>query len=225
MFPEWVVGLVVLSVPYRAPAADAAERGPAAIPPRWGHPVTVPPGRHRGRARGRCSAVPSPVPVRAVRQRPARPGSAPVQRTSPVRSRTGQHAGAGRPAGLPGTRGLRSVDEQDRQRWGRSRVSCAIEPAALEEPADHLCRVRRTLGRPGVETAVVRMRWARALADEACRSCSARWSCVRAKARTGTPRSSSSPSTQRHPNPGPPPAAPVTSTRPLTRALLSVHGG
>jgi hypothetical protein len=38
------------------------------------------------------------------------------------------------------------------------------------------------------ETAVVRMRWARASADEAYRSCSARRSCVRAKARTGTPR-------------------------------------
>src|ERR1700746_3058450 len=38
------------------------------------------------------------------------------------------------------------------------------------------------------ETAVVRMRWARALAGEACRSRSARWSCVRTKARTGMPR-------------------------------------
>jgi hypothetical protein len=75
------------------------------------------------------------------------------------------------------------------------------------------------------ETAVVRMRWARALADEACRSCSARWSCVRTKARTGTPRSSSSPATQRTVEPGPSSAAPVTSTSPLTRALLSVHGG
>jgi len=43
------------------------------------------------------------------------------------------------------------------------------------------------------------------------RSCSARWSCVRAKARTGTPRSSSSPATQRPVEPGPPPVAPVTS--------------
>ena len=47
------------------------------------------------------------------------------------------------------------------------------------------------------ETAVVRMRWARALAGEACRSCFARCSCVRAGARTGTPRSSSSPPAQR----------------------------
>src|SRR6476646_5962671 len=37
------------------------------------------------------------------------------------------------------------------------------------------------------ETAVIRMRWARALADEACRSCSVPWSCVRTKARTGMP--------------------------------------
>ena len=75
------------------------------------------------------------------------------------------------------------------------------------------------------ETAVVRMRWARALADEACRSCSARCSCVRAKARTGTPRSGSSPATRRPVEPGPPPAAPVASTSPLARARLSVHGG
>jgi hypothetical protein len=74
------------------------------------------------------------------------------------------------------------------------------------------------------ETAVVRMRWARALAGEACRSCSARCSCVRAKARTGTPRSGSSPATQRPVEPGLPPAAPVTSTTPLTRALRSAHG-
>src|SRR5215467_8290503 len=74
------------------------------------------------------------------------------------------------------------------------------------------------------ETAVVRMRWARALAGEACRSCFARCSCVRAKARAGTPRSSSSPATQRPAGPGPPAAAPLTSTKPpLTRALLSVH--
>jgi hypothetical protein len=72
------------------------------------------------------------------------------------------------------------------------------------------------------ETAVVRMRWARALADEACRSWSARWSCVRSKARTAPPRSGSSPATRRPAGPGPPPAAPVTSTSPLTRALLSV---
>jgi len=51
------------------------------------------------------------------------------------------------------------------------------------------------------ETAVVRMRWARALADEACRSGSARWSCVRTKARTGTPRSSSSPPPSGPPDP------------------------
>jgi hypothetical protein len=35
------------------------------------------------------------------------------------------------------------------------------------------------------ETAVVRMRWARVLAGEACRSCPARCSCVRAGARAG----------------------------------------
>src|SRR5690348_5297560 len=69
------------------------------------------------------------------------------------------------------------------------------------------------------ETAVDRMRWGRALADEACRSCSARRSCVRAKARTGTPRSSSSPATQRPAEPGPPPVAPVTSTSPLMTTL------
>jgi len=72
------------------------------------------------------------------------------------------------------------------------------------------------------ETAVVRMRWARALAGEAYRSCFARCSCVRAKARTGTPRSSSSPATQRPAGPGPLPAAPVTSPSPRVRALLSV---
>src|SRR5262250_3761855 len=38
------------------------------------------------------------------------------------------------------------------------------------------------------ETAVVRMRWARALASEACRSCFARCSCVRARVRTATGR-------------------------------------
>ena len=75
------------------------------------------------------------------------------------------------------------------------------------------------------ETAVVRMRWARALAGEACRSCSARWPCVRAEARSGTPRSGSSPATQRPVRPGPPPAAPGTSTSPLTGTLLSVPGG
>ena len=75
------------------------------------------------------------------------------------------------------------------------------------------------------ETAVVRMRWARVLAGEACRSCFARCSCVRAEARTGMPRSGSSPATQRPMEPGPPPAAPVTSTSPPARALLSVHGG
>jgi hypothetical protein len=37
-----------------------------------------------------------------------------------------------------------------------------------------------------------------------------------------TPRSSSSPAIRRPAGPGPPPAAPVTSTSPLTRALLSV---
>ena len=76
------------------------------------------------------------------------------------------------------------------------------------------------------ETAVVRMRWARALAGEARRSCSARWRpCLRAEARTGTPRSGRSPATQRPVKPGPPPAAPVTSTSPLTSALLNAHGG
>jgi hypothetical protein len=75
------------------------------------------------------------------------------------------------------------------------------------------------------ETAVVRMRWARVLAGEACRSCPARCSCVRAEARAGTPRSGSSPATQRPAGPGPPPAAPVASTSPPARALLSVHGG
>jgi hypothetical protein len=74
------------------------------------------------------------------------------------------------------------------------------------------------------ETAVVRMRWARVLAGEACRSCFARCACVRAEARTGMPRSGSSPATQRPMEPGPPPAAPVTSTSPPARALLSVHG-
>ena len=76
------------------------------------------------------------------------------------------------------------------------------------------------------ETAVVRMRWARALAGEACRSWSARWSCVGTAARTGTPRSGSSPATRRHAEPNPPPAVPVTSTKPLlARALLYVHRG
>ncbi len=65
------------------------------------------------------------------------------------------------------------------------------------------------------ETAVVRMRWARALAAEACRSWSARWSCVGTDARTGTPRSGSSAATRQHPEPGPPPTAPLTSTKPL----------
>src|SRR5215471_5129123 len=76
------------------------------------------------------------------------------------------------------------------------------------------------------ETAMVRMRWARALASEACRSWSARWSCVGTAARTGTPRSGSSPATRRHAEPNPPPAVPVTSTKPLlARALLYVHRG
>jgi hypothetical protein len=39
-----------------------------------------------------------------------------------------------------------------------------------------------------------------------------------------TPRSSSSPAIRRPAGSGPPPAAPVTSTSPLTRALLSVPG-
>ena len=39
-----------------------------------------------------------------------------------------------------------------------------------------------------------------------------------------TPRSSSSPAIGRPAGPGPPPAAPVASTSPLTRALLSVPG-
>src|SRR6266704_2909320 len=38
-----------------------------------------------------------------------------------------------------------------------SRVPCAIEPAALEEPADHLCRSHRTLGRPGVAASRCRL--------------------------------------------------------------------
>jgi len=46
---------------------------------------------------------------------------------------------------------------------------------------------------------------------------------VRGHART--PRSSSSPAIRRPAGPGPPPAAPVTSTRPFTRALRSVPGG
>src|SRR5262249_22059439 len=46
---------------------------------------------------------------------------------------------------------------------------------------------------------------------------------VRGHART--PRSSSSPAIRRPAGPGPPPAAPVTSTSPLTRALRSVPGG
>ena len=75
------------------------------------------------------------------------------------------------------------------------------------------------------ETAVVRMRWARVLAGEACRSCSARCSCVRAGARAGPPRSGSSAATRRPAGPGPPPAAPVAGTSPLTRALFSAHGG
>jgi hypothetical protein len=75
------------------------------------------------------------------------------------------------------------------------------------------------------ETAVVRMRWARVLAGEACRSCPARCSCVRARARAGPPRSGSSPAPRRPVEPGPPPAAPVTSTNPLARALVNAHGG
>ena len=75
------------------------------------------------------------------------------------------------------------------------------------------------------ETAVVRMRWARVLAGEACRNCPARCSCVRAGARAGPPRSGSSAATRRPAGSGPPPAAPVTSTSPLTGALFSVRGG
>jgi len=47
------------------------------------------------------------------------------------------------------------------------------------------------------ETAVARMRWARVLAGEACRSFLARCSCVRAGARAGPPRSGSSAATRR----------------------------
>ena len=75
------------------------------------------------------------------------------------------------------------------------------------------------------ETAVVRMRWARALADEACRGCFARCSCVRARVRTGTPRSSASPATQRPAGPGPPPRGAGHQHKPAhTRALLRVPG-
>ena len=75
------------------------------------------------------------------------------------------------------------------------------------------------------ETAVVRMRWARALAGEACRSCFARCSCVRARVRTGTPRSSASPATQRPAGPGPPPRGAGHQHKPAhTRALLRVPG-
>ena len=72
----------------------------------------------------------------------------------------------------------------------------------------------RLLPAPGSTSAISR-RSPAATSAPGCRRCSARWSCVDTKARTGRPgQAAARPSGG--PRPGPPPAAPVTSTSPLT---------
>ena len=144
---------------------------------------------------------------------------------------------AGQRARMPAHRATRALPARTRAvpRGGRAaRLHRQPIPRALTtlpEPASGASLFRkpdavavptaRLLPAPGSTSAISR-RSPAATSAPGCRRCSARWSRVGTRARTGTLRSSTGPAIRRPAGPGPPPAVPVTSTSPLTRSLPSV---
>ena len=143
----------------------------------------------------------------------------------------GSHACASYPASTSRKKTRAVPGEAGQQPAHRHPIPRALTtPPAGTLQAEHRCSgnwtlwLCRRLGgyrRPGTASAISRRSPGGHL-GAGCQGWSARWSCVGAQARTGRPGSSSSPAIRRPAGPGPPPAAPVTGTSPLTRALLGV---